>query len=66
MFVDRQDLGLRVQMVDGCCSVTAGDEAETLVLNQLETMDRGSRIVRVNNRSRKIEEGADEGLERRC
>ena len=65
MILNRQNLGLRVQMIYGCSGVTTGDKTERFVLDELEATDGRCRIVRIDDWSRVIEERANEGLEGR-
>ena len=61
--VDREDLGLGVEVVNSRGVVGAGDEAETFVLYELETVNGGGRVVGVNDGSRVVEKGSDHRFE---
>lgn len=63
--IDGQDLRFDVEVIDGSGGVGAGDVTQRLILHKLETVKRGRRIIRVDNRRRIVEERADQGLESR-
>ena len=60
---DGEDLGFRVEMVDACVGVSAGDEPQTFVLHKLETTKGSSRVVREDDWRCKVEEGTYHGFE---
>ena len=65
MFLHRKNGRLSVEVLDGSGQVRAGDKSQRTILDELKRVERRVRVIRIDDRRRKVEERSDEAFKGR-